>query len=107
MTTEGYLLHKTLKNKPYLRITIAPSARQSPGIPYVLEFWPPGSKSQVHNPGSVCAILKVVFGTIQNGTFNKMPSTVYDTRTAETLRLKEMFQFDCHQGDVLWMSPEW
>ena len=42
------------------------------GIPYVLEFWPPGSRSAVHNHGSVCAIVKVVFGTIQNGTYNKV-----------------------------------
>ena len=42
------------------------------GIPYVLEFWPPGSRSAVHNHGSVCAIIKVVFGTIQNGTYNKV-----------------------------------
>ena len=44
------------------------------GIPYVLEFWPPGSRSAVHNHGSVCAIIKVVFGTIQNGTYNKVSS---------------------------------
>ena len=107
MTTEGCLLHKTLKSKSYLRITIGPSARQSPGIPYVLEFWPPGAQSPVHNHGSVCAILKVVFGTIQNGTYNKMPSTVYNSKTEETFQPKELFQFDCHQGDVLWMSPKW
>ena len=112
MTTEGCLLHKTLKNKPYLRITIGPSAKQSPGIPYVLEFWPPGSKSAVHNHGSVCAIIKVVFGTIQNGTYNKMPSTVHcsvrhkDCGDLPALfQPKERFQFDCNRRDVLWMSP--
>ena len=108
MTTEGCLLHKTLKNKPYLRITIGPSAKQSPGIPYVLEFWPPGSKSAVHNHGSVCAIIKVVFGTIQNGTFNKMPSTVVDNKgSAKTVQPDELFRFDCYNGEVMWMSPKW
>ena len=108
MTTEGCLLHKTLKNKPYLRITIGPSAKQSPGIPYVLEFWPPGSKSAVHNHGSVCAVIKVVFGTIQNGTFNKMPSTVVDNRgNSQTVQPDELFRFDCYNGEVMWMSPEW
>jgi len=104
MTTQGCLLHEKLKSKSYLRITIGPSARQSPGIPYVLEFWPPGAVSPVHNHSSACAIIKVLYGTIQNGTYNKMPSTVYDT---ETFQPKELFHFDCHQGDVLWMSPKW
>ena len=107
MTTEGCLLHKTLKNKPYLRITIGPSAKQSPGIPYVLEFWPPGSKSAVHNHGSVCAIIKIVYGTIQNGTINKMPSSVYDEDSAKAAIPEELMKFDAYKGDVMWMSPEW
>jgi len=107
MTTPGCLLHKTLQGKPYLRITIGPSAKESPGIPYVLEFWPPGSKSAVHNHGSVCAIIKVVFGTIQNGTFNKMPSCVYDSKQSRTVAPQELLRFDAYKGDVMWMSPEW
>jgi len=107
MTTEGCLLHKTLQHKHYLRITIGPSANQSPGIPYVLEFWPPGAESPVHNHGSVCAIVKVLFGTIQNGTYNKMPSRVYDADATDKFEPKQLFQFDCNKGDALWMSPEW
>ena len=107
MNTPGCLLYKTLQGKPYLRITIGPSAKESPGIPYVLEFWPPGSKSSVHNHGSVCAIIKVVYGTIQNGTFNKMPSQVYDQKQARTVPPEELFRFDAYKGDVMWMSPEW
>jgi len=107
MTTPGCLLHKTLQNKSYLRITIGPSAKESPGIPYVLEFWPPGSTSSVHNHGSVCAVIKCVFGTIQNGTYNKMPSKMYDEKMAKTIPPQELFRFDAYKGDVMWMSPEW
>ena len=107
MNTEGCLLHKVLQNKSYLRITVGPSAKESPGIPYVLEFWPPGSRSSVHNHGSVCAIIKVVYGTIQNGTFNKMPSSVYDKDMSKTVIPEELIKFDAYKGDVMWMSPEW
>ena len=31
MTTPGCLLHSTLRNKSYLRITLGPGARESPG----------------------------------------------------------------------------
>jgi len=107
MTTEGCLLNKVLKTKEYLRITVGPSAKESPGIPYVLEFWPPGSRSPVHNHGSVCAIIKIVYGTIQNGTFNKMPSSVYDKDSSKACIPEELIKFDAYKGDVMWMSPEW
>ena len=51
---------------------------------------------------------QVVFGTIQNGTFNKMPSTVVDNKgSAKTVQPDELFRFDCYNGEVMWMSPEW
>ena len=59
MTTEGCTLHTVLKTKSYLRIPAGPSFGQSPGVPYVLEFWPKGSKSPIHNHGNVCGIVKV------------------------------------------------
>merc|ERR1712045_21753 len=86
--------------KSYLRITIGDDPRQSPGIPYVLEIWPPGSKSPVHNHGSTFAIVKVLYGTIENRTFNKMPSTASSHPEA-------LFNFDAHEGQVMWMSPDW
>ena len=85
-------LYETLQTKSYLRITIGPSARQSPGIPYVLEIWPAGSQSPVHNHGSTYAIVKVLYGTIENRTFNKMPSTATQPQ--------ELFRFDAQAGEV-------
>ena len=91
--TPGCTLYETLRNKSYLRITIGDYARQSPGIPYVLEIWPPGSQSPVHNHGSTFAIVKVLYGTIENRTFNKMPSTASSHPEA-------LFKFDAHEGQV-------
>ena len=44
INTEGALLNKILKKKPYLRITMGRGMGESPGIPYVLEIWPKGKK---------------------------------------------------------------
>jgi len=105
INTEGGILNKTLKNKNYLRITLGASRGESPGIPYVLEFWPPGARSPVHNHGSVCGMIKILYGTIQNGTFNKVPSTVVDSK--KNFRPQELMKFDAYKDDVIWLSPEW
>ncbi len=45
INTEGALLHSKLKTKAYLRITMGPGRGESPGIPYVLEIWPKGTRN--------------------------------------------------------------
>jgi len=105
INTEGCILNKTLKNKNYLRITMGKGRGESPGIPYVLEFWPPGARSPIHNHGAVCGMIKVLYGTIQNGCFNKVPSTVTDSK--KKFRPQELMKFDAYKDDVLWLSPEW
>ena len=57
--TEGCSLNEKLKSKPYLRVTVGENKGWSPGVPYVLEFWPSGAESPVHNHGSVNGIVKV------------------------------------------------
>ena len=105
VNTEGALLNSKLKTKNYLRITMGRGMGESPGIPYVLEIWPPGAKSPIHNHGSVCGLIKILFGTIQSGIFNKVPSTILDSENH--FRPKELMKFDANKDDVLWMSPEW
>jgi hypothetical protein len=51
----------------------------SPGNAYVLEIWPPGASSPFHN-----------HGTIQNGVFKKVPSTVFDSE--RNLRPRELMK---------------
>ena len=45
--TDGAMLNKVLKTKPYLRITMGKGMGESPGIPYVLEIWPKGEETSL------------------------------------------------------------
>ena len=48
----------------YLRITVGENNGESPGIPYVMEIWPPSHYSPVHNHGSANAIIRILHGSI-------------------------------------------
>ncbi|KAK6522771.1 hypothetical protein TWF281_002207 [Arthrobotrys megalospora] len=79
VTTAGYWGHSKLKTKcndpnnitdeefqyKYLRVTIGLNLGNSPGIPYVMEVWPPGHKSVIHDHGDACAVIRVLSGKIQ------------------------------------------
>merc|ERR1712200_141703 len=95
--TKGARLNKILKTKPYLRITMGKALGQSPGIPYVLEIWPQGSRSPIHNHGAVCAVIKVLYGTIQSGIFNKVTSSVKDSKGQN--RWMELFKFNAFKNE--------
>ena len=86
---------------------VGPSSRRSPGIPYVLELWPRGSRSSVLSHGSVCSVKKVVHGTIQCGVFNKMPGWQHEKDPGKAIMPEELFKFDAYKGDVVWLSPQW
>jgi len=103
--TEGAILNKVLKGKPYLRITMGRGLGQSPGIPYVLEIWPAGARSPIHNHGAVCAVIKVLYGTIQSGVYNKVTSSVMDKKGK--FRPEELSKINLFKNEVTWMSPEW
>ena len=103
--TEGLQLNQLLKKKQYLRITMGKGRGDSPGNTYVLEIWPPGAKSPIHNHGAVCGIVKILHGTIQNGIFNKVPSTVCDKE--RKFRPQEVMKIDGTKDDIFWLSPEW
>jgi hypothetical protein len=57
------------KDKPniletYLRITLGQNNGESPGIPYVMEIWPVGHYSPVHNHADAHAVIRVLHGSI-------------------------------------------
>jgi hypothetical protein len=57
------------KDKPdiletYLRITLGKNNGESPGIPYVMEIWPVGHYSPVHNHADAHAVIRVLHGSI-------------------------------------------
>jgi len=48
----------------YLRITLGQNNGESPGIPYVMEIWPVGHYSPIHNHGSAEAVIRVLHGQL-------------------------------------------
>jgi len=51
-------------NETYLRITLGQNNGESPGVPYVMEIWPIGHFSPVHNHGASNAVIRVLHGSI-------------------------------------------
>ena len=102
--TKGMTLYKKIKEKagefPYLRVTLGPDQRTAPGIPYVLEIWPSGSKSPVHNHGGACAVIKNLFGRISVNIFNKLK----DPPERDPKPIKK---FDLKQDQITWIGPNW
>lgn len=106
--TPGKWCHERLKQKAtefdkdkpdyketYLRITLGENNGESPGIPYVMEIWPVGHYSPIHNHGSSSAIIRVLHGSINVSLFpflsedNVMPFGIVDFK----------------KEDITWISP--
>jgi len=51
-------------DETYLRITLGQNNGESPGIPYVMEIWPVGHYSPIHDHGGASAIIRVLHGSI-------------------------------------------
>jgi hypothetical protein len=88
------------KDKPneketYLRITLGENNGESPGIPYVMEIWPVGHYSPIHNHGGASAVIRVLNGAI-------------DVHLYPFLSEDEVVPFatkEFRKGDVTWISP--
>jgi|GEM_PF-1723821 len=114
MRTEGCLGHKILKYKidhnqfgaesdnpyqeAYLRITLGYSQGESPGIPYVMEIWPAGCASPVHNHGYTHAIIKVLRGSIDVDLYRMLPTKFSSDDCLSTAVF--------HQNDITYIMPE-
>ena len=48
----------------YLRMSVGVPSGCSPGIPYVLEIWPSGHFSPVHNHGNAFGIVRILHGSV-------------------------------------------
>lgn len=86
------------KDKPnlletYLRITIGENNGESPGIPYVMEIWPPQHYSPIHNHGGANAIIRVLHGKINVSLYPYLG-------TVEPFALADFVK-----DDVTWLSP--
>ena len=86
------------KDKPneketYLRITLGENNGESPGIPYVMEIWPAGHFSPVHNHGGSSAVIRVLHGAIHVSLFPYLGDVA------------PVASSDFKKGDVTWISP--
>ena len=91
-------------NETYLRVTLGSSYGDSPGIPYVLEIWPAGHFSPVHNHGNSNAVIKVLFGTINVGIYNKFTPDINGDLPFPPPKL---FSFDGFPGNFTWIDANW
>lgn len=106
--TEGLWCNTRLKQKAtefgkdpqpletYLRITLGQNNGDSPGIPYVMEIWPVGHYSPVHNHGGANAIIRVLHGSIQVSLY---PYLCDDAEGVEPFATKDFVE-----GDITWIS---
>jgi len=82
-------------NETYLRITLGENNGESPGVPYVMEIWPVGHYSPIHNHGGSSAIIRVLNGSINVSLFPFL-SADYATPFAVT---------NFEKDDITWISP--
>jgi hypothetical protein len=81
----------------YLRITLGQNNGESPGIPYVMEIWPVGHYSPIHNHSGANAIIRVLYGKINVSLYPFLCDSPESVEPfAETQFVKD---------DITWISP--
>ncbi|MEY4927382.1 MAG: hypothetical protein RI894_1818 [Bacteroidota bacterium] len=79
----------------YLRITLGQNNGESPGIPYVMEIWPPQHFSPVHNHSSANAIIRVLHGAITVSLFPYLDPKMPPAFATVTF----------YRDEITWISP--
>ncbi len=80
----------------YLRITLGQNNGESPGIPYVMEIWPVGHYSPIHNHSGANAIIRVLYGDIH--------VKLYPFLCDEEDTIEPFGEKDFTTGDITWIS---
>ncbi|ESK88387.1 hypothetical protein Moror_14773 [Moniliophthora roreri MCA 2997] len=88
---------KEVDKTTYLRVTLGMDEGRSPGIPYVMEIWPAGHQSPIHNHGDAYAVIKVLHGEIHSRYFK----TLDGEKNVIPYRVEKF-----RAGNVTWMDPE-
>jgi hypothetical protein len=81
----------------YLRITLGQNNGESPGVPYVMEIWPVGHYSPVHNHGNANAIIRVLHGDIHVSLFPYLCDDLDGVQPFTT--------HDFTKNDITWITP--
>ncbi|CAF3979332.1 unnamed protein product [Adineta steineri] len=79
----------------YLRITIGRNRGTSPGVPYVLEVWPPGHFSPIHSHGNTYGIIRVLHGEVNVKLY----------RTLNLKKKEPIHEATIYENQVTWLSP--
>lgn len=74
------------------------SQANSPGIPYVMEVWPPGHSSPIHDHGKASAVIKVLYGSIDCTWYDGLYTDRTPQRIGQPLRLSK--------GDMTWLGEK-
>ncbi|QFS51589.1 cysteine dioxygenase [Nostoc sphaeroides] len=82
----------------YLRITLGINQGDSPGVPYVMEIWPGGHYSPIHNHARANAIIRVLHGEIVVSLYSMLSLVATHQKPFSEQRLK--------QGEITWIAPE-
>jgi len=84
-------------SETYLRITLGENNGESPGIPYVMEIWPPGHYSPVHKHANADAIIRVLHGSIH--------VRLYPYLCHQKDGVPPFDKINFHKGDITWINP--
>ena len=79
----------------YLRITLGKNKGTSPGIPYVMEIWPPHCYSSIHKHSNTYAIIKVLANQVHVDMFSEL--SVCNQEAYDSV--------DLIQGQVTYITP--
>ena len=108
INTKGLWCNERLKQKAnefskdaqpketYLRITLGENNGESPGVPYVMEIWPSGHYSPIHNHGGANAVIRVLHGKIEVSLF---PFLCDDAKTVPPFAVTSFVK-----DDITWIS---
>ena len=80
----------------YLRLTVGQLEGNAPGHTFVVEVWPPGHFSPIHNHGNTYAIIRVLYGEISLRLYPELRLNVHQ---------HEPIEQTCREGSVTWMQP--
>ncbi|EFA76701.1 hypothetical protein PPL_09452 [Heterostelium album PN500] len=69
--------HHSKLEETYLRVTLGMDSGYSPGIPFVLELWPKGHNSPIHQHSDAFAIIKVLHGTIHCNYYSDLNPKIH------------------------------
>ncbi|RMJ04682.1 hypothetical protein CDV36_014642 [Fusarium kuroshium] len=84
------------KTETYLRITVGDNLANSPGIPYVMEIWPRGHKSPIHQHGDASAVIRVLHGSIKVTWYDALKNGREPKRVNNPVTLSK--------GDMTWLG---